>query len=147
MEAMQLWQTGRRETSRRGAPQIRQSSGKQVKKRVAAARLAEPTNLNFAELSGNRRFAAWPWAARIRKPELLLLLLKTASAPEKSRRFAGPHRLSIAAACWAMQRDCRSQRAAFFESTPARTQFVRKHRFGAICIREDRSLHIARAEA
>ena len=55
---------------------------------VAAARLAKPTNLCFAEASGNGRFAAWPWAARIRNPELLLL--KTASTPEKTRRFAGP---------------------------------------------------------
>src|SRR5580658_446311 len=68
----QVSQTGRRETLISGEPQIRQSAGKSVKNKVAAARLAKPANTCSA---------AWPWAARIRNPVLLLLLLKTASLP------------------------------------------------------------------
>jgi len=57
---------------------MRQSAGKKVKNKVAAARSAKPTKPCFAEIrSGSPWSAAWPWAARIRNP--VLLLLKTAS--------------------------------------------------------------------
>jgi hypothetical protein len=52
---------------------MRQSAGKKVKNNVAAARSAKPTNLWSA---------AWPWAARIRNP--VLLLLKTASRTQQA---------------------------------------------------------------
>ena len=72
----QFSHTGSRETSMRGEPQIRQSEGKTVKNKFAAARLARPTNPGCANSGcADPWFAAWPWAARIRNP----VLLKTAS--------------------------------------------------------------------
>src|SRR5208283_4746793 len=79
----QLSQTGSRETRSRGEPQIRQSAGKKVKNKVARARLAKPAYPWFARLcSAKPPLAAWPWAARIRNP--VLLLLKTASRVRQS---------------------------------------------------------------
>src|SRR6266849_6197392 len=74
----QVLQTGSRETRISGEPQIRQSAGKNVKNKVAAARSAQQVNTCFANpCLANSWSAAWPWAARIRNP--VPLLLKTAS--------------------------------------------------------------------
>jgi hypothetical protein len=87
MALTQSKQTGSREILRRGAPQRRQSAGKNVKNKVVTARLAKPTN---------GWSAAWPWAARIRNP--VLLLLKTASCARLANRsVTGLYTVSIAA--------------------------------------------------
>ena len=83
-----LRQTGSRETRIRGKPQMRQSVGKKLKNKVAATRSAKPAKpllatpgLARSSLArpclATRWSTAWPWAARIRNP--VLLLLKTAS--------------------------------------------------------------------
>jgi hypothetical protein len=63
-----------------GEPQIRQSAGNRVKNKAAATRSAQPAN----PWSDNPWSAARPWAARIRNPVLLLLLLKTASSTRQA---------------------------------------------------------------
>jgi hypothetical protein len=109
-----------------------------VKKAAAAARLAKLTKTSFAELSsGNRRFAAWPWVARIPNP--VPLLLKTASAPEKTRRFAGPTALSIAAALHPTQRGTLNSGAAESDSAGLPVLLVPTPAWCAKRNREDRN--------
>ncbi len=96
-----------------GKPQIRQSAGKKVKNKVAAARLAKPPNLCSAKpRSANPGLArlwsaAWPWVARIRNP--VLLLLKTASCTRQADRASPDYTsVSIDAVLAPMQRGYRS---------------------------------------
>ena len=63
-----------------GEPQIRQSAGNKVKNKVAATRSAQLAN----PCSDNPWSAARPWAARIRNPVPLLLLLKTSSSTQQA---------------------------------------------------------------
>jgi hypothetical protein len=86
-------QTGSLEIRIRGALQMRQSAGKNVKNRLAAARSAQW-----------REPAAWPCAGGIRKP----VLLKTASRIRTSSlgALAGLSVVSIAVAWGVMQRVC-----------------------------------------
>src|SRR5208282_4609412 len=87
-------QTGSLETRNRGEPQIRQSAGKKVKNKVARPRLAKPTRPWFARLcSAKSPFAAWPWAARIRNP--VLLLLKTASRVRQADNASSVYTQSV----------------------------------------------------
>ena|ERR1035441_129418 len=109
----QVSQTGRRETRSIGEPQIRQSAGKKVKNKVAAAHSAKPANPCSANpWSAKSWSAAWPWAARIRNP----VLLKTASALNQSDTLGWATLRQYSRGAVPMQRDCRTWKDLAFDS-------------------------------
>ena len=103
---------------------MRQSAGKRVKNKLAAACVAQPVK----PCSANPWSAAWPWAARIRNPAPLLLLLKTASSTRQAdETFCRALPTKYSRAVNPMQRGYRTsnQMAAHFVTACVRPQPVR----------------------